>query len=205
MEPSAATLAGISDERFVDLMPRLSGLDLRTHSHHDPLGGITAFSLVLDDQPAYAVAAGQGGDVDLLIGANLDEGALYLAPVGLLTGSTDADVHATAARFHPDPDAAILGDGLFGTGTRKLTEAHAKHGPTWAYVFVWRSAAVDGRLGASHVMELPFVFDQLHLPALHGPQALLGDVAPPSELAARPTGAASCAHVATMSTCPDIP
>ena len=204
LEPSAATLAGISDERFVAVLPRLSGLDLRIGDHHDPLGGITAFSLVLDEQPAAAVAAGRGADVELLIGANLDEGALYLAPVGLLAGSTDADVYATAARFHPDPAAAvgryragrpgaspaelrtaILGDGLFGAGTRALTEAHAGHGPTWAYRFTWRSTALDGRLGASHVMELPFVFDHVHLPALRGPRALLGDGLPPTDLATR--------------------
>jgi para-nitrobenzyl esterase len=208
VRPSVATLAGISDERFAELMPRLSGLDLRTPGHHDPLGGITAFSLVLDDQPADAAADGQGGDVDLLIGANLDEGALYLAPLGLLDGTTDADVYATAARFHPDPTetvrayraarpgasaaelrTAVLGDGLFGTGTRALTEAHADHGPTWAYRFTWRSGALDGRLGASHVMELPFVFDQLHLPALHGPRALLGEDEAPRELAVRMHGA----------------
>ncbi|MGW0504436.1 carboxylesterase/lipase family protein [Micromonospora sp. NPDC003241] len=202
VEPTVGTLADVDDDRLVALMPRLSGLDLRVRGHHDPLGGITAFSLVLDEQPADAVGAGQGGDVDLLVGTNRDEGALYLAPVGLLDGSTDADVHATAARFHTDPDAAvrayrqarphacaadlrtaILGDGLFGTGTRRLAEAHAPHGPTWAYLFTWRSAALNGRLGASHVMELPFVFDRLHLPALHGPQALLGDTAPPGELA----------------------
>ncbi len=202
--PSVATLAGISDEHLVDLLPRLSGLDLRTGGHHDPLGGITAFSLVLDEQPADTVATGRGGDVDLLIGANLDEGALYLAPLGLLVDSTAADVHATAARFHthpgevvrgyreamPDASAAglrsaILGDGLFATGTRKLTEAHAKHGPTWAYHFTWRSVALDGQLGASHAMELPFVFDRQDLRALHGPRALLGDVAAPAELTTR--------------------
>lgn len=219
VEPSVATLAGIGDEHLVALVPRLAGLDLCTPGHHDPLGGITAFSLVLDAQPAETIAAGQGiaasggdggsgGGVDLLIGTNLDEGALYLAPVGLLTGSTDADVRAAAARFHPDPDqavrayrrarpgasaaelrTAILGDGLFGTGTQRLAEAHARHGPTWAYIFTWRSTALGGLLGASHVMELPFVFDQLHLPALHGPQALLGDVAAPGELATAVHGA----------------
>ena len=202
VEPSARTLAGIGDDRLVALLPRLSGLDLRTAGHHDPLGGITAFSLVLDEQPATAVAAGRGGEVDLLIGGNLDEGALYLAPLGVLSGSTDADVYATAARFHPDPGAtvaayraarpeasaaelriALLGDGLFGDGTRELTAAHAKHGPTWAYRFAWRSGAVGGQLGASHVMELPFVFDRLGVASLRGPQALLGSGEPPADLA----------------------
>lgn len=198
-EPSVATLAGLDDDQFVELTPRLSARELRT-----PLGAITPFSVVLDQQPATAVAAGAGAEVDALIGANLDEGALYLAPLGLLDGTSEADVHATAARFHADPGAAVrayrkahpdaslgrlrtalLGDGLFGAGTQALTEAHAAHGPTWAYRFAWRSDALDGRLGASHVMELPFVFDRLDLPALHGRQALLGSGPAPQYLADR--------------------
>lgn len=206
LEPTAHTLADIPDERLVGLVPHLSGLDLNTPTHHDPLGGITPFSLVLEQQPAAAVAAGRGTDLDLLIGANLDEGSLYLAPTGLLPGSTDADVRATAARFRPRPDelihayrtqrptasaaelrAAVLGDGLFGTGTRRMANAHATAGnaPTFVYEFTWRSNALDGQLGASHTMELPFVFDRLDLPSLHGPQALLGTSGPPADLAAR--------------------
>lgn len=189
LEPTAKTLADIPDERLVTVMASLTGLELRTSTHHDPLGGITSFSLVSEHQPVTAVAADQGGEVDLLIGANLDEGSLYLAPLGLLANTTDADVRDTAARFHPDPDEAvrayraqhpsasaadlrtiILGDGLFTAGTRKMAAAHASAaaGRTYCYKFVWRSDAIDGRLGASHVMELPFVFDRLSLPSLRG-------------------------------------
>lgn len=208
VRPGVDTLAGIGDDRFVDLVPVLSGLDLRTPTHHHPLGGITAFGLVGDEQPADAVADGRSRDVDLLIGGNEEEGALYLAPLGLLERTTDAEVHATAARFHADaaaavrayraarPDATdaelrttILGDGLFGDGTRALTEAHARHGTTWAYRFGWRSGALGGRLGAAHVVELPFVFDQVRLPALHGPSALLGEAPVTGDLAARMHGA----------------
>lgn len=206
LEPTARALADIPEQRLVDLVPRLTGLDLRTPTHHDPLGGITAFSLVLDQQPAATVATGRGRDVDLLIGSNLDEGSLYLTPLGLLPGTTDADVRATATRFHPRPDeligayraqrpaasaaelrTAVLGDGLFGTGTRRMAAAHATaaRAPTFVYEFTWRSDALDGYLGASHVMELPFVFDRLDLAALHGPTALLGTAGPPTELATR--------------------
>ncbi|SDK84411.1 para-nitrobenzyl esterase [Lentzea albidocapillata subsp. violacea] len=202
--PTAASLADVPDERLVALLPRLNDLDLRTSSHHDPLGGITRFGLVTQDQPAAAVAAGHGADVDLLIGSNLDEGSLYLAPLGLLEATTDADVHAAAARFHPDPDAAvrayrqqhpsagpaelrvvILGDGLFRSGTRALATAHATATPgrTYHYEFGWRSDAIGGQLGASHVMELPFVFDRLSLTTLHGPNALLGKAEAPAGLA----------------------
>jgi len=40
-------------------------------------------------------------------------------------------------------------------------------------------------LGACHVIELPFVFDQLQLPALAGPRGMLGTAPVPAELASR--------------------
>lgn len=145
--PTAGALAGVSDEDLVAVVPRLAGLDLRTPAGPDPLGGITPLGLVLPEPPAVAVAKGAARGVDLLIGANLDEGALYLAPLGLLTATTDADVRATAARFHDRPDdvvaayraarpdataarlrTAILGDALFGTPTRRMAAAHAGAG-----------------------------------------------------------------------------
>ncbi|MET8629049.1 carboxylesterase family protein [Kitasatospora sp. NPDC004669] len=206
LEPTAKALADIPDERLVSVTADLTGLDLRTSTHHDPLGGITSFSLVNEHQPATAVATGRGSEVDLLIGANLDEGSLYLAPLGLLASTTEAELLDTAAKFHPDPDKAvrayrarhpsasaaelrttILGDGLFTTGTRQMAAAHASAaaGHTYCYEFVWRSDAVDGRLGASHVMELPFVFDHLSLPSLRGPRGLLGTTEPSAPLATR--------------------
>ncbi|HWO64166.1 MAG TPA: carboxylesterase family protein, partial [Umezawaea sp.] len=118
-DPTAAALAEVSDQRLVDVIPALAGLDLRTPTHHDPLGGITPFGLVLDRQPAEVVRGG----VDLLIGTNLDEGSLYLRP--------DEDVRAIADRFRLRPEdvdrptasdwelrSAVLGEGLFGAGSR---------------------------------------------------------------------------------------
>ncbi|MET9000696.1 carboxylesterase family protein [Amycolatopsis sp. NPDC004169] len=200
VEPSAAALAGVPEDRLVAVLADLAGLALRTLTHHHPLGGITSFSLVSERQP---VAAAGGSAVDLLIGDNLDEGSLYLAPVGKLAGSTDLDVRETAALFHRDPADAVRGyrsryphagraelrtrvlsDGLFRTGTHALATAHTA-GPTYRYEFGWRSDAVDGQLGASHVMELPFVFDNLALPSLRGPRKLLGTGEPPAALATR--------------------
>ncbi|GAA1678676.1 carboxylesterase/lipase family protein [Streptomyces yatensis] len=204
--PTAEALASVPDERFVTAMPHLAGIDLRVDGHFDPLIGLSPFSLVLDQQPAEAVAAGRGAGIDLLLGTNAEEGNLYLAPLGHLATSTEEDVHAVAARSHPDPRklvevyrrerpgasagelrSAIMADALFGAGTRRLAAAHARHpsARTHVYEFAWRSRALDGRLGATHVMELPFVFDRTDLPRLHGPEALLGPVEPPAGLASR--------------------
>jgi para-nitrobenzyl esterase len=204
--PHVDAFAEISDDRLVEAASRLAGLDLRTETHHDPLIGLSPFSLVLDTQPAASVAEGLGADVDLLIGTNTEEGNLYLVPVGKYAGSTAADVDDAAARSHPMPArligayrtsrpeasfaelrSAIMGDALFGLGSRSLAGAHAAHpqSATYAYEFAWRSRALDGELGATHAVELPFVFDVAHLPGLHGPAALLGPDKPPVDLAAR--------------------
>ncbi|CAM5325636.1 carboxylesterase/lipase family protein [Streptomyces fumanus] len=204
--PHADAFADLSDERLVAAASGLAGIDLGTVSRRDPLIGLSPFSLVLDTQPAASVAAGPGADVDLLIGTNAEEGNLYLVPVDRYAGSTAEDVADAAARAHPDPDrlvetyrrarpgasfgelrSAIMGDALFGAGSRALADAHAARArsATYAYEFAWRSRALDGALGAAHAIELPFVFDLAHLPQLHGPAALLGPDRPPADLAAR--------------------
>ncbi|MEU9217492.1 carboxylesterase family protein [Streptomyces sp. NPDC048376] len=207
VEPSVDTFAGIPDERLVEVASGLAGIDLRTEAHGDPLIGLSPFSLVLDTQPAASVAAGRAADVDLLVGTNTEEGNLYLVPVGRYATSTAADVDEAAARSHPDPArlvatyrasrpgasaaelrSAVMTDALFGAGSRALADAHAAHHPrsaTYAYEFAWRSHALDGELGATHGVELPFVFDLADRPELNGPAALLGPDRAPADLAAR--------------------
>ncbi len=206
IEPHVDAFADVSDDRLVEAGSRLAGIDLQTETHHDPLIGLSPFSLVLDTQPAEAVAAGLSSAIHLLIGTNTEEGNLYLVPVGTYATSTTGDVDDAAACAHPNPArlvetyrkarpeasfgelrSAIMGDALFGAGSWALTGAHAAHleSATYAYEFAWRSHALDGELGATHAVELPFVFDVAHLPHLHGSAALLGPDKPPADLAAR--------------------
>ncbi|MER7079175.1 para-nitrobenzyl esterase [Saccharopolyspora kobensis] len=201
VEPNVAGFDSVPDERLVEIMPGLTGLDLQTAGEFDPLVGLTPFDVVLERQPADSDLA----EVDLLVGSNAEEGNLYLAPQGKLTSSTADDVRELAARVHRDPEAlitayraqrpgagdgelrsAILGDAMFTAGGRRLAEAH---GSAHVYEFAWRSSAVDGQLGAAHSVELPFVFDLLDLPVLRGPQALLGPEEPPADLAKEMHGA----------------
>lgn len=210
--PHVDAFADISDDRLVEAASGLAGIDLRTGTHYDPLIGLSPFSLVLDTQPAQSVAAAPGTGVDLLIGTNTEEGNLYLVPVDKYATSTAADVDDAAARSGPDPArlvetyrttrpeassaelrSAIMGDALFGAGSWALADAHAdadahaasSGSATYAYEFAWRSTSLDGELGATHAVELPFVFDLTHLPQLRGPAALLGRGKPPADLAAR--------------------
>jgi para-nitrobenzyl esterase len=206
VEPTVAGLSSVPDHQLVAIGSQLAGLSLRTARHFDPLAGLSAFSLVLDRQPADTVATGVGAQVPLLIGTNSQEGNLYLVPQGKFETSTERDVYELAAQTHTDaaavvndyrtrlPEAswgelrsAILGDALFGRGSRRLADAHGSHraATTHRYEFCWHSPAVGGLLGAAHTVELPFVFDHLDAPALRGPRGLLGPGDPPARLAAR--------------------
>jgi para-nitrobenzyl esterase len=210
VEPTVSAFAKIGDERFVETLPKLAGLDLRTETAVDPLVGLSPFSLVLSDQPADSLADGPAADVDLLIGTNVDEGNLYVVPQGNLDTSTEADVLAVAAQLDEDPQgvidaiaaerpgatpgelrSAVLGEALFGRGTARMIEAHRRisGGRTHVYRFGYRSTALDGKLGAAHTIELPFVFDLADEPALHGQTGLLGPSQAPADLAARMHGA----------------
>ncbi|MGV0768873.1 carboxylesterase/lipase family protein [Mycobacterium syngnathidarum] len=206
VEPSLGGFGGLSDEQLVNAVSSLSGLDLRTEGHFDPLLGLSPFSLVLAEQPAQR----PNPEVGLLIGTNTEEGNLYLAPQGHLDSSTRVDVEKLATQVDIDPAAlvqryrsripgagwgelraAILGDALFRTGSGQTARAHEQlaSAATYRYEFSWRSEAVDGMLGAAHAVELPFVFDRVGLEALRGPEALLGPAEPPADLAAEMHGA----------------
>jgi para-nitrobenzyl esterase len=73
-----------------------------------------------------------------------------------------------------------MNDLVFRWPARVYAAAHK--GPTHFYELDWRSDAFNGQLGASHGMELPFVFDTLA--SVTGPQGLAGHN-PPQELADR--------------------
>ncbi|MFE6159390.1 carboxylesterase/lipase family protein [Streptomyces sp. NPDC056486] len=204
--PHADAFDAVPDARLVEAAARIGGIDLRTRTAYDPLIGLSPFSVVADRQPADAIAAGHGStDIDLLIGTNAEEGNLYLVPSGAYATSAMADVRAAAERSHPRPDllldtyraahpaatpgqlrSAVMGDALFGAGSWALADAHADRsaGATYSYRFDWRSRAFDGTLGATHTMELPFVFG-LDPAQLIGPEALFGPGAPPPDLAPR--------------------
>ncbi len=206
VEPTAEAFAAIPDERFLEILPALADLDLRTGTATDPLAGLSPFSLVLGVQPADGLADGPARDVDLLIGTTTEEGHLYLVPQGNLESSTKTDVLDTAARVYADPEprvaahhaalpnatpgelrSAVLGEALFGAGTARMAQAHAQisGNRTHVYSFGYRSTALDGRLGAAHTVELPFVFDVADKPWLHGDGGLLGAAPAPDGLAAR--------------------
>jgi carboxylesterase type B len=75
--------------------------------------------------------------------------------------------------------SAIQGDWLFRMPALRLADAHAASpAGTYMYEFTWRSPQFNGRLGACHGLEIPFVFDTLP----EGNDPLLG-TNPPRQLA----------------------
>ncbi|MFF9040455.1 carboxylesterase/lipase family protein [Streptomyces sp. NPDC014892] len=183
---TAAGLAGIPDEKLVAALAGLAAapLDLAVDGLRDPMMGMSKVGPVVDGdllhaQPVDVVAAGAAGGVDLLVGSNSDEMNLYLVMLSAAPVTEDA-LRTAVAALHPDPErlvavyreagrgatpgellSAIGTDYMFAVPTARLADAHAavSGGRTWRYEFTWPSPVADGRLGACHTLELPFVFD----------------------------------------------
>ncbi|MFI5261976.1 MAG: carboxylesterase/lipase family protein [Candidatus Limnocylindrales bacterium] len=164
---------------------------------------------VIPDRPIVRIARGAGVDVDLLVGTNTDDWALFLVASGAIDRITD-DMLTGAVVDHGYEAAAAYGlpvDGLAGYRAAypgaspgellaaiqtdwwcripalRLADAHVGTGSaTYMYEFAWRSPVFGGRLGACHALEIGFVFDTLDRGADQMLGPLLGD-APPQGLA----------------------
>ncbi|MBT2480630.1 carboxylesterase/lipase family protein [Streptomyces sp. ISL-94] len=144
--------------------------------------------------PARTLLHGAAADLDVMIGwtreeANfgfaLDEG--YAAATRDRVTSRIAEtfgaeaapgVYAAYASARPGARPAdvlmdLITDELFRVPSVQLAEERAALGrPVWAYQFDLPTPAYEGRLGAAHCLELPFVFDNFdqwsHAPFLAG-------------------------------------
>ncbi len=157
-------------------------IDLRTPDGREPTFGLSRFVPVYGDDvlPVHTLEAlkqGAGADVQVLIGTNREEMNLYFVPTkirqwmfrplaGYLVGKSEP--HARAAlraygmgrgRRTGDAFAECLHDLVFRLPARRYAEAF--RGRLHVYELEWPSPACEGRLGACHGLELPFVFDTL--------------------------------------------
>jgi para-nitrobenzyl esterase len=124
---------------------------------------------------------------DLLIGANEQEMNFYLVPSGEINRIDDRRVdrfcHAIGwgvdeKKFWCD---RLKSSGLAPNAGQLLAAMQSHYyyqkpafdmaqlarelgAQVWHYEFAWKSKAANGLLGAAHAMELPFVFNNLHLP-----------------------------------------
>lgn len=150
---------------------------------------------VLPSLPITAVAAGAGAGVDVLVGTNTDEHALFLVPNGFVDLVDDSLLHLALAGYGVPVDAAlatyradapsaspgellvkVATDWFFRIPAIRLAEARAgAPGRTYMYEFAWPSPQFGGRLAACHALELAFVFDTL---ASQGAEPMTGPAAP---------------------------
>jgi len=102
---------------------------------------------------------------------NLDEAGLRQRVVALVGEAKTARVLETYHRVHPNKSPSELyllafTDQRQRSNSIKLAERKFQQGkaPVYMYLFAWRSPAMDGKLGAPHTVELPFVFDNTDIP-----------------------------------------
>jgi len=152
--------------------------------------------------PMAAISAGSAAGVPLIVGTNAEEWNLF----ALMTtpAQDDADLAQRVGLVAPDPDAvlaayraehpdfgpkqlesAVLTDVVFRVPAARMSDAQRPHAPVFEYLFSWGSPAWGGQIGASHAVEIPFVFDVTKDPRL---AVFVGD-APPAELASAMHGA----------------
>ncbi|MCW2757931.1 MAG: pnbA [Nocardioidaceae bacterium] len=151
----------------------------------------------LTGRPYDVIAAGDGADVDLLIGTNDTEHTLFLYPLApyvdeptarLMLGAFGApegayETLATADGTPYDVLVAGLTDWFFRVPALRLAENRLARGrDTFVYQFGWRTPVLDGVLGATHALEIGFAFDNLDvaegewLAGPDAPQALADDM-----------------------------
>ncbi len=126
-------------------------------------------------------------DIPVLVGDTKDEAAIFLAPddavwnrtvteeelakrIGAIAGAAATELIAWYRRRDPEASPSdrlitMLTASNFGVRSVMAADARAARAkaPVWAYDFNWETPAFGGRLKACHSVEVPFVFDTLHV------------------------------------------
>ena len=185
-------LREISPEKIIEAQNKLLA--------EDPTN-LLAFRPLIDGDtlpihPLKAFQNGNFGNIEFMIGTNLDEAKLFTALSPEISKMGDADGEkllvgflsrlgidmnkskvmidtyrkARESEFSTEPKEimnAIITDYVFRISTIKLLEAQSTHQKnTYNYLFTWPSPAFDGKLGACHALEIPFVFNTLDVPGM---------------------------------------
>jgi para-nitrobenzyl esterase len=145
---------------------------------------------ILPGGPFAPAAPAISADIPLMIGTNRDEMNLFFSHAPWAEGLSEDKLADAARQFLGDRTAAIVAayraarpedsprDVVLAIATDQsirlpsLTIADrkvAQHGaPAYVYLFTWATPVVEGRLGACHALEIPFVFDNLDKTPLTG-------------------------------------
>lgn len=203
VEPTLEAITAVPSDRLLAAQLALSG-DVFARPDPALWGEVAAnlmpFEPVIDGdvlptRPIDRIAEGAGAEIEVLVGTTTEEERLFLVPNDAITAINEdilaagvaaygLPVTETLATYRATRSAANAGDiyeaiytdWFFRIPAVRLAEAHVRNnGRTYMYEFAWRSPAFDGRLGACHSLEIPFVFDTL---AIQGMGVLLGEAAP---------------------------
>ncbi len=169
-----ACMRGIGAQQVTTALPLKSGFFLGSGASWGPVVDGVNFT----EEPLATIEAGGLAKVPALLGANHDEGTLfvtlaklnlasdgdYSSAVGAVFGSSNA---AAIVAQYPEASYAsynaafsdVLGDGLFVCPTRGLAQAFSLGGqPAFLYSFEHAITTILGDLGAFHSSEVGFVF-----------------------------------------------
>jgi len=179
---TADGLAGVSVESILDAQNQVSD------KIGEGAGTVSAFGVavgafypvegntVVPKPPLEALAEGVSSAIPVLTGTNRDETTLWgygkvdedkLERVAASYGA--ASVLETYRQTRAGASAeelmiAMTTDHMFRIPAIRLVEARLNADPAsrnWMYQFCWKSRAFEGRLGATHALEIPFAFDNL--------------------------------------------
>jgi para-nitrobenzyl esterase len=157
--------------------------------------GIRAFPMVIDDvvlptDLLGAIGEGSAAGVDLIVGTTAEEDRLFSITgwsdenattssviAGLLIDGNDTAEAEALYRDLPGDDRdhqfVVNTDHGWAMPARAFAAAHAAAGNrVYHYEYARRSGALDGRVGAAHLTELPFFWGNLDA---SGVTSLLGD------------------------------
>jgi len=180
---------------------RLQNAPMYVHIGADKLTGPVTGTELLPVDPMTALAHGEGARVPVLIGSNRDEFALFLAmqylkegALGpyrqLLADTFGSDAPAVAVHYPLDryggntgaAYSAAVTDGVFACPIDRIAAGMPHRGPVYAYEFNDRTAPAPDPLrrapfpvGASHSLELRYLFDVGGAPPLNPAQRKLSD------------------------------
>lgn len=206
VEPVRGAIAAVSTDRLLQAQLEVSA---EIFARPDPqrwgelAANLMPFEPVIDGEiitavPLENIRAGAGANVDLMLGTTTEEQRLFMVPNGSIDVITDAILAGSVAAYGlPDETLAtykssrqgasagdlliaIITDWFYRIPAIRMAEAHTQgSSKTYMYEFAWRSPNFDGRLGACHALEIPFVFDTLNK---DGYERMQGSN-PPQELA----------------------
>jgi para-nitrobenzyl esterase len=142
---------------------------------------------ILSAHPFDPAAPVLSDDVPIMIGGTKDESAIFLAPddavwtrtvteddlrkrIAAVAGGAADELLAYYERRDPTAGSSdrlitALTASNFGVRSVLLAERKAARAqaPVWMYRFDWETPAFGGRLKSPHFIDVPFVFDTLHV------------------------------------------